>query len=204
MLIVICYLLFVIITLQAHLRGHPALERLVLRQLRRENQRIETALVDDGHLLSSSKGVAYHDPLVFVVNMLSQRITCVAVPQGRRHIFTNKEHFSFLVSHCPDFSEHLMFENLYAQRNRPYCVLACYAVFYKLFCMKKDDFLPIFWRCKTIFVTLHHQTRAVMPGAAGTGAGWSPERCRISTWKAADEETKHKTLKYTDGQKCNY
>ena len=60
---------------------------------------------------------------------------------------------------------------LSAQRNQPFCVLVCYAVFHKLFCMKKDDFLPIFWRCKTIFVTLHHQTRAVMPGAAGTGAG---------------------------------
>ena len=102
------------------------------------------------------------------------------------------------------FFDHAQQNLLSAQRNRTYCALACYAVFHKLFCMKKDDFLPIFWRCKTIFVTLHHQTRAVMPGAAGTGAGNLNERCRISTRKAADEDTKHKTLKYTDGQKCNY
>ena len=98
----------------------------------------------------------------------------------------------------------LIYVDMSAQRNRPYCELACYAVFHELFCIKKDVFLPIFWRCKTIFVTLHHQTRAVMPGAAGTGAGNLNERCRISTRKAADEDTKHKTLKYTDGQKCNY
>ncbi len=65
----------------------------------------------------------------------------------------------------------VLFVNMLSAQRRPYCALARYAVFHKLFCMKKDVFLPVFWRCKTIFVTLHHQTRAVMPGAAGTGAG---------------------------------
>ena len=35
--------------LRQHLTGHPTLESLSLWQLRRENQRVETALVDDDY-----------------------------------------------------------------------------------------------------------------------------------------------------------
>ena len=53
-------------------------------------------------------------------------------------------------------------------------------------------------------VTDNENGNCLHSGTAGTGAGNLHERCRISTRKAADEDTKHKTLKYTDGQKCNY
>ncbi len=40
--------------LRKHLRGHPALERLRLRQLRREDEGVEAALVDEYCLLNST------------------------------------------------------------------------------------------------------------------------------------------------------
>ena len=65
-------------------RGHPALERLSLRQFRRENQRIETALVDKGCTCFVVRtSVANRDGgFVLSVNMLVQRIAGVAVPSG--------------------------------------------------------------------------------------------------------------------------
>ena len=40
--------------LRQHLRRHPVLERLRLRQLRREHQGVETAFVDEDSLLFAS------------------------------------------------------------------------------------------------------------------------------------------------------
>ena len=77
----------------------------------------------------------------------------------------------------------------------PYCALVCYAVFYKLFCMKKDDFLPIFWRCKTIFVTLHHQTKEEVRRRRKRNASLrkrrgKKNRCRKSQRKVPDIDPK--------------
>ena len=77
-----------------HLRGHPPLERLRLRQLRREHQRVETAFVDEDGLLASSDGVANRDGiLVFVIDMFSQRVTGIAVPQRICHVFAHEKRF---------------------------------------------------------------------------------------------------------------
>ena len=61
-----------------HLAGHPVLERPRLLQLGGEDEGIETALVDECCFLGSAKGVAFRDPLIFVIYMLTQGIACIA------------------------------------------------------------------------------------------------------------------------------
>ena len=89
-----------------HLRGHPPLERLRLRQLRREHQRVESAFVDEDSLLASSDGVANRDGiLVFVIDMFSQRVTGIAVPQRLCHVFAHEERLaSITASFIPLYS----------------------------------------------------------------------------------------------------
>ena len=89
----------------------------------------------------------------------------------------------------------LIYVDMSAQRNRPYCELACYAVFHELFCIKKDVFLPIFWRCKTIFVTLHHQTKEEVRRRRKRNASLrkrrgKKNRCRKSQRKVPDIDPK--------------
>ena len=45
------------------LGGYPTLELLCLRQLRGEDEGVEARLVDEGHILHSSKGVTFRYPL---------------------------------------------------------------------------------------------------------------------------------------------
>ena len=45
------------------------LERPCLLQLRAEDERIQTALVDDDELLLAAKGVTFRYPLVLIVNL---------------------------------------------------------------------------------------------------------------------------------------
>ena len=53
---------------------------LSLRKLRREHQRVESALVDEDGSLSSIRGDHFVHPFVFIVNMVKQSLTTVAVP----------------------------------------------------------------------------------------------------------------------------
>ena len=61
---------------------HQSISVLILglRKLRRENQGIETALVDEDGSLSSTRGDHFVHPFIFIVNMVKQSLTSVAVP----------------------------------------------------------------------------------------------------------------------------
>ena len=99
--------------LRQHLGSHPALESLRLLQLRRENQCIETALVDDGHCLGSTKGALNQGVLfIFCIYVCSQGISALGIPQCLCDVLTHEEGLTPLVRHRPDFSEHLVIENL--------------------------------------------------------------------------------------------
>ena len=88
--------------LRKHLRSAPSLKLSCPWQLRLEDERVETRLVDDGRLLSSTKGVAIRDALIILVHMLVKGITHVAVSQNRRYIFAYKPRLTLLIIHRPN------------------------------------------------------------------------------------------------------
>ena len=62
--------------LRKHLARHPALELLRLWKLGRKDERVNTALVNDGHRLCSSKGALNQGVLfIFCIHMICYRIT---------------------------------------------------------------------------------------------------------------------------------
>ena len=82
-----------------HLAGHPMLENLRLRQLRGENQSIETAFIDDDDLsLVVRTGVANRDGgFVFLVNVCStHRGYCCTPAPLRRPYLRRRSHPSHL------------------------------------------------------------------------------------------------------------
>jgi hypothetical protein len=59
--------------------------------------------------LASSDGVANRDGiLVFVIDMFSQRVTGIAVPQRLCHVFAHEERLALLVGGGSDGSEHFL------------------------------------------------------------------------------------------------
>ena len=65
---------------------------LRLRQLRREDQGVEAELVDDCHLLRSTKGALNQGVLfVLLVHMGSKGISAFCIPQCRRHVPSHEE-----------------------------------------------------------------------------------------------------------------
>ena len=69
-----------------HLAGHPTLESLGLWQLRRENQRVETALVDECYTGFVGSVANCDGALIFCIYMFSKSIAGIAVPQCRGNI----------------------------------------------------------------------------------------------------------------------
>ena len=67
-------------------------------QLRGEDEGVETALVDECCFLGSAKGVAFRDPLIFVIYMLTQGIACIAVAQRLGHIFAHEHDLVILLA----------------------------------------------------------------------------------------------------------
>lgn len=75
-----------------HFRCHPALELLCCGQLAGENEGIEARFVDDYGILNSSDGVTNRYPigLIFIINMISDCFTGIAVSQYLSHILTDE------------------------------------------------------------------------------------------------------------------
>ena len=71
--------------------GHPALERLRLRQLRGEDEGVEAGLVDERGSLHTTRGGHFVHPFVFGFNVNSDNLSGIAVPQRRRHIPSHEE-----------------------------------------------------------------------------------------------------------------
>ena len=87
------------------------LEDLRLRELRGENEGVEARLVDDGHFLFSTDGVAKHDaiPLVLFVHMFVKSVSCVVVSQCLSHVLSHEPRFPVFF-YSPDITEHLVME----------------------------------------------------------------------------------------------
>ena len=105
-----------------HLRRHPALEGLRRWQLRRENQCIESTLVDEHclRLVVRTRALNQGGGFVLLVNVSCKCISAFAVPQRRRHVFSDKQRFAPLSCQRPDFSEQLI---LGTQKGRFRCAL---------------------------------------------------------------------------------
>ena len=72
------------------MRTH-VLERSRLLQLGREDEGIEARFVDECCFLGSAKGVAFRDPLIFIIYMFTQGIACIAVAQRLGHVAAHEQ-----------------------------------------------------------------------------------------------------------------
>ena len=73
-----------------NLTGHPALELFRIRQLAGKDERIKTGFVDDGGILCSELGGDLPPSFIFLINVCSQCIFRLFVPQNLRYVFTGK------------------------------------------------------------------------------------------------------------------
>ena len=94
-----------------HFGGYPMLESFGAFEFGGEDERVETAFVDDDGLLVSARGAHFVHPFVFIIYMLSYCLFWIVVPQCRSHILTHE--ISFPIYHAStDLSELLALENL--------------------------------------------------------------------------------------------
>ena len=94
-----------------HFRGNPSFEPFGAFQFRGEDERVESAFVDDGHFLVSAKGITFRYPLIFIVYMVCHCFRCILVPQCRSNILSHE--ISFSTYHASaDLPELLAFKNL--------------------------------------------------------------------------------------------
>ena len=67
-------------------RAYEVLQGSSVASAEREDEGVEATLVDEWCFLGSAKGVAFRDPLIFVIYMLTQGIACIAVAQRLGHV----------------------------------------------------------------------------------------------------------------------
>lgn len=77
-----------------HLSSYPPLELLGCGELAGKDKGVQTALVDNRHLLFPGGGSDLEPPLVVRVNVVINRFSCDTIPQRSRHILAHKPGFA--------------------------------------------------------------------------------------------------------------
>ena len=96
-----------------HFRGYPSFESLGTLQLRREDQCIQPAFVDeDGMVLSSERIDDVTSGYVVLVHHIGYGLSAIGMFQRIAHILCDKHHVTLFVTHGADSTEFLILKNL--------------------------------------------------------------------------------------------
>ena len=97
-----------------HFTGDPMLELACLGQLRRKDEGVETAFVDEGRPLFPTHRIDEGTfRTVILIDMSLYRFARLVVPQCLRHILGTEERFALLVLHRPDGAERCVLKYFY-------------------------------------------------------------------------------------------
>ena len=94
-----------------HFGRYPALERSGRRQLAGQDKAVQAGLVDDNHVLLAAGGCHFNHPLVFVIDVLADRLCGIGITENVRYVLADKPRFAVL-SQRANLAELVICENL--------------------------------------------------------------------------------------------